>query len=120
MLDKECKSKCVDAGASLSNSHTLFKAINVTPVIYEDNLRGVVEPDDLKVPQSELAVRTGAAGKDIIAFFVTSGNTAHVVYDDGQGCCHFAQGRGDELTTPALRAQVKSMWPTEAPRRMIV
>lgn len=120
MDDKECKSKCVSVGALLSNSHILFKTTNVTPIIYEDNLRGLIKTGDLKVPHSELAEHVGAAGKDIIAFFLTSGGSAHVVYDDGKGCCQFTQGLDSELTTPALRAEVKSMWPTEEPRRMIV
>lgn len=111
MDPKDCKQKCVSAGMQLSRTQDFYKPDMVTPIIYEDNVRGLVSKDDLKIPHSELAMHMGVAGKDIVAFYRTVGGGAGVVLDEGEGCCAFTSGLDSELLSPSLRLSVDKMWP---------
>lgn len=108
-----CKSKCVSAGMTLEREHDSFKATHKSPIIFPENVRGLVYGDDLKVPHSELATHVGAAGKDILAFFITS-RGAYIAFDQGEGCCGFTSGLDSELLSQPLINKVRDMWgPTE-------
>ena len=109
----EGQEKCVTAGMQLLREHGSMK--KATRIIFPINLRGIVKADDLKIPQSELAVHVGAAGKDIIAFALTGKNSGLVAYDDGEGGCVFTTGLDSELFSPGLREQVKEHWEKRGP-----
>ncbi len=110
MPDKECKSKCVSAGSQLAQAHSIYNAKHVTPIIYDVNIGNRVSAEDLKVPHSEQAVSKGAAGKDIIALFMTNYNSVAIVYDDGDGCCEYDSGMDTQLLSPRLRELVEEHW----------
>ena len=63
----KCQIKCASAGMSLARDSDAF--IRKTPVIFEENIRGLVRKEDLKIQYSELAMHTKAAGKEVLAFF---------------------------------------------------
>lgn len=97
--------KCISAGAWLARENESFK--NATPVIYQSNL--LLKPEAFLIPHSELAMHVGAAGKEIIAFFTTTG-AAYVVYSDEDGC-GYTSGTINELLTRELWEQVQQKWP---------
>jgi len=99
----EAQEKCVSAGIMLFREQDSMK--QATPIIYPINLRGLVNPEDLKVSHSELAVYTGAAGK--------SGGI--VAFDDGKGGCDFTFGLDSELFSQALLKRVKDTWVKRGP-----
>ena len=109
----ENQEKCVSCGITLAREHGSFK--KATPVIYPINLRGLVYGNDLKVPSSELAMATGAAGKDIIAFALTGESSGIVVFDDSKGGCEYTFGSETELFSPALLKKVKEIWEKRGP-----
>lgn len=108
MATEKCYTKCISAGQSLAREHDSFRALCKTPIIYQENLRGLISVDDLQIPHSELAMHTKAAGKEILAFFCTR-QMGFVAYKDDE-CCGFTFGRIDELLSPPLRRKVKEMW----------
>lgn len=85
MSDGKCLDKCISAGMSLQRDSDSYRADKSTPVIFKQNVRGIVKVDDLKVPHSELAMHVGAAGCDILAWIMTCSGVT-VVYEK-DGCC---------------------------------
>lgn len=112
-MPTESQEKCVSAGMTLMREHGSFK--KATPVVFPINLRGLVTTDDLKVPHSELAMATGAAGKDIIAFALTGKTSGIVAFDDGKGGCEYTFGSDTELFSPALIKKVNEIWEKRGP-----
>ncbi len=106
-----CLTKCVSAGQSVTRDHDSFHALYKTPVIYQENLKGLVRTDDLIIPHSELAMHTGAAGKTILTFFCTP-RMAFVVYED-EGGCGYVDGLNSELLSRPLQDKVKEIWGPE-------
>ena len=109
----ENQEKCVSCGMTLMREHSSFK--KATPVIFPINLRGLVYGDDLKVPHSELAMATGAAGKDIIAFALTGKSSGIIVFNDSKGGCEYTFGLETELFSPALLKKVNEIWEKRGP-----
>ena len=109
----EAQEKCVSTGMTLIREHGSFK--KATPVIFPINLRGLVYGDDLKIPPSELAMATGAAGRDIIAFALTGTSSGVVAFDDGKGGCEYTFGTESELFSPALLKKVNEIWEKRGP-----
>jgi len=109
----EAQEKCVSAGMTLMRENLSYK--KATPVIFPINLRGLVTTDDLKVPHSELAMATGAAGRDIIGFSLVGENGGIVAFDDSKGGCDFTFGASSELFTPALIKKVNEIWGKRGP-----
>ena len=109
----EGQTTCVSAGMKLWETQESFR--RATPVIFRVNLKGLVSEDDLKVPHSELAIHTGAAGKNLIAFALTGTQTGLATYDEGEGSCGFLFGREDELFRPSLLKKVNEMWEKRGP-----
>lgn len=107
-MEKECKDKCLSAGISLLREQQSFRAEATTPILFADNVKGLVSAEDMKVPHSELAMHVGAAGKDLLAWVVTR-NYAFIVYDD-EGCCEFTHGRIDEVLSPGAVKTTKAHW----------
>lgn len=109
----EAQEKCVSAGITLMREFDSFR--KATPVIYPINLRGLVLTDDLKVIHSELAIATGAAGKEIIAFALTGTSSGIVAFDDGKGGCEYTFGSQHELFTKNLVNKVNEIWEKRGP-----
>lgn len=109
----ESQEKCISAGMTLLREHDAFR--KATPVIFRVNLKGLVTVDDLKIPHSELAMHTGAAGKDLIAFALTGTQTGVAVYDNGEGGCAFIFGREDEIFHRPLIEKINHMWEKRGP-----
>lgn len=110
----EAQEKCVSAGITLMREHDSFR--KATPIIYpKTNLRGLLSEEDMKVPHSELAMATGAAGKEIIAFALTGTNSGIVAFDDGKGGCEYAFGMVREIFSPALVEKTEEIWEKRGP-----
>lgn len=109
----EGQSRCVSAGIQLREAHESFR--RATPLIFRDNVRGLVSDEDLNVPHSELAIHTGAAGKKLIAFSLTGTQAGLATYDAGEGGCGFIFGREEELFRPPLLKTVNQMWEKRGP-----
>lgn len=105
---KNCPDSCVSAGIMLAKQAWENPAL--TTMLWADNVRGLVRPEDLKVPHSELAMHIEAAGSDVIAWMLGD-NSSHVVYKGKDGCCGYASGADDELLTPALVKKTREMFP---------
>ena len=101
--------RCISAGQRLGSEHERYAPEQKTPVIYRENLIGLVKKDDLKIPHSELAMHTGAAGKDILALFLTP-RMAYVTYKDDARCCSSISGLNDELLSPDLQMKIRAIW----------
>ena len=108
MSELSCPSKCISAGMSLQRDSDNYRADKSTPVIFKENVRGLVKVDDLKVPHSELAMHSGAAGCDILAWIMTCSGVT-VVYEK-DGCCGIAHGLHNELMQQPLIDTTKQMW----------
>jgi len=115
MADKvlESQQTCVGAGITLAQTHESFR--KATPIIFRENLRGLVKENDLKISHSELAMHAGAAGKEILAFALTGTQTGIATFDKGAGGCQYIFGREDELFTPELVHQTSKMWQKRGP-----
>jgi len=109
----ESQGKCVSAGMTLLREQQSFR--KSTPVIFRVNLKGLVTTDDLKIPHSELALHTGAAGKDLIAFALTGTQTGIAIYDNSEGGCAFVFGREDEIFHRPLVEKINQMWEKRGP-----
>jgi hypothetical protein len=105
---KNCPDSCVSAGIMLARQAWDNPALTI--MLWADNVRGLVRPEDLKVPHSELAMHIEAAGSDVIAWMLGE-NSSHVVYKGKDGCCGYASGADTELLTPALVQKTREMFP---------
>ena len=108
MSEGKCLDKCVSAGMQLQRDSDSYRADRSTPVIFAQNVRGLVKVDDMKVPHSELAMHLGAAGCNIMAWLMTC-NTVTVVYEK-DGCCGVAHGLQNELMEQPLIDTTRQMW----------
>jgi len=105
--------KCVSAGMTLFREQQSFR--KATPIIFRVNLKGLIPVDDLKIPHSELALHTRAAGKDLIAFALTGTQTGIATYDNSEGGCAFIFGREDEIFSHPLLEKINQMWEKRGP-----
>ena len=103
----EQQSKCAEAGIHLTNDYEAYK--RKTPIVFAAQMQNFVSKDDLKVQHSELAMHTGAAGKDAIAFFL-SPHLAFAVYSE-DGSCGYIHGTAAEVLSPALIKKLEEKWP---------
>ena len=106
--EKDCPGSCVGAGIMLARQ--AWENLELTTMLWADNVRSLVRPEDLQVPHSELAVHIKAAGADVIAWMVGK-NSSHVVWKGKDGCCGYAAGAETELLTPALVSKTREMFP---------
>lgn len=107
MSEREDKARCIDAGIKLLRENVSFR--EATPILYKESFHlREVAPVDFRVPHSEVAIHTKAAGRDIVAFF-TSRNMAFVAFSDDGGC-GFAYGTMNEMLTPALAKRVRGAY----------
>jgi len=104
------QSKCASAGIQLSNDYESYK--RKTPIVFSEHMRGLVTKDDLKIQHSELAMHTGAAGKNLVAFFL-SPHLAFAVYSE-DGSCGYIHGAAAEVLSPALLKNLEERWPIRA------
>ena len=109
----EGQEKCVATGMTLLREHDAFR--KATPVIFRVNLKGLVSVDDLKIPHSELAMHTGAAGKDLLALALTGTQTGIASYDAGEGACAFISGLEGEIFHRPLIDKINQMWEKRGP-----
>ena len=109
----EGQERCVATGMTLFREHDAFR--KATPVIFRVNLKGLVSADDLKIPHSELAMHTGAAGKDLLAFALTGSTTGVATYDAGEGACAFISGHEGEIFHRPLIEKINQMWEKRGP-----
>lgn len=100
--------KCIGVGSRLYADYDSFRAPFKTPIIYQENVKGFLREDDLKIPHSELALHTRAAGKQVLAFFCT-GQLAFVAFKD-DSCCGLVYGLKDELLSHPLQDKVEEVW----------
>lgn len=106
----ESQVKCASAGMAFVRDHVAYRADITTPAIFKDNLRGLVTEEDFKIPHSELAMHTGAAGKEIIALAVVGNRFAIAIYDDGKGGCQYIHGAAGEILQRPLQDKVQQMF----------
>ena len=99
---------CLNAGMILSRDRESFR--KASPVIFRENLKGIITDEELKVPSSELGMATRAADKDIFAFALVGNTFALVVHDNGAGGCAYLVGTEYELLSPTLRTKAKDMY----------
>jgi len=106
----EQQSKCASAGISLARDYESYK--RKTPIVFAAQMQNFVPKDELTVQHSELAMHTGAAGKNLVAFFL-SPRLAFAVYSE-DGSCGYIHGTAAEVFSPALLDQLKRRWPIKA------
>jgi len=106
------KKSCIAAGMSLIRDLESYNL--TTPVVFRDNLKGVVKDTDFKVPSSELALHTKTADKDIIAFAMVGRGGALVAYENDGGC-GYIWGTDTELLSPSLRGAADNMFEKRGP-----
>jgi len=99
---------CVFTGIALFRDNMSFR--HATPVLFRSNLKDI-KPEVFKIPHSELAMHTKAAGKEIVALFITPG-MAFVGYSEPDGRCAFTYGTINEVISPELAEKV---WPAYFP-----
>ncbi len=109
----DCTDACLLEGVSLGMDRERYQGewkkahpgpeMVLVPIIFAENVRGLVPKEDLVVPHSENAMSTGAAGAELLAWTMShDGHQAHVVYKNKDGCCVSAYGTAHELMSPAL------------------
>jgi len=103
----KCQVKCVSAGMSLARDSDAF--IRKTPVIFQENLKGLVRKEDFNIQHSELAMHTKAAGKEVLAFFLGP-TTAFAIYAEDGDCCGYIYGADIEVLSPGLVDKVREMY----------
>ena len=86
---------CVHAGMTFA--HSTKNKTQWFPV----NVRGLVGKDAFRVPHSELAMHTKAAGGKVIAWSIQNGY-AHIVYQKGERC-GYTDGSESEVLSKELR-----------------
>ena len=106
--DYEKMSKCVSAGMQIARDHDSYRSDFSSPVIFRENVRGLVTVDDLKVNYSELSQHMKAEGKDIVCFMLTC-NSAIAIYDK-EGVCGVIHGAKSEVLTQKLIDLTERMW----------
>jgi hypothetical protein len=98
-----CKARCLMAGMTYADQIYAIRDEKYPASLFPINVAGLVPASDLIVPHSELAMHVGAAGKQLMAWAIREdGRYAHVVFEDGDGCCAHTHGLPHELMTPGL------------------
>jgi hypothetical protein len=90
------KYECISAGMSLQRDWESFQP--ATPVLNKDSISW--NQLAWTIPHSDFAIAAGAAGKEILAFFMTR-SMAFVAYEDGASC-GYTKGLIKELLSPEL------------------
>ena len=96
-MDTEAQEKCVGTGMAIIRDNLSFK--EATPVLFRSNL--LLKKDAFKVPHSELAMHTKAAGKEIVALFATR-NMAFISFANEKGECEYTFGTINEVLSTEL------------------
>jgi hypothetical protein len=112
----EKQEKCISTGISLLRDNLSFR--EATPILFRTNLHDVPD-EEFKVPFSELAMHTKAAGKEIAALFSTP-RVAFISYIEEDGSCGLTYGSISEVLSPELANRIMSSYFPEyskAPRR---
>lgn len=98
---------CIAAGQSAAFS-PWFKG---ELLIFPDNVRGLVKADAFKVPFSELAMHTRAAGQTIQAWHCDKDvRSCGVIYTKKDGSCGYVDGLATEVLSHELRRVTESIW----------
>ncbi|HUV52294.1 MAG TPA: hypothetical protein VMW64_04380 [Dehalococcoidia bacterium] len=106
-MTTKCQIECATAGMLLAKDSEAF--VRKTPVIFQENLAGLVRKENLKIQHSELAMHLKAGGKEVLAFFLGP-NTAFAIYaDEGDGC-GYIYGADHEVLSPELVDKAREMW----------
>lgn len=108
MSKYEEQSKCISCGMQIARDHDDYKSDSCTPIIFRENVRGLIKADELKVNYSELAQHMKAEGKDIVCLILTC-NSAAAIYENGDSCGYIHGGK-NEVLTPALVELVEKHW----------
>jgi hypothetical protein len=110
----KCKIKCIWKGIDFKNAISPPQRVAEYPTeLYPIHVADMVQDSDLIVPHSALAKDVGAAGKQILAWALREDiHYAHIVFDNGDGCCEHTHGPAHELMSPRLiGATVKLFYP---------
>lgn len=108
MKEYEKLSKCVSAGMQMARDHDSYRGDSSSPVIFRENVRGLVTEDDLKVNYSDLSQHMKAEGKDIVCYMLTC-NSAIAIYDK-EGACGVIHGGKNEVLSQKLIDLTEKMW----------
>ena len=110
-MEDNCKTKCMLAGMTFADHIFALRDEKYAPPLYPINVAGLVGETDLIVPHSELAIHVGAASKKLMAWAVREdGRYAHIVYEDGNGCCSYTHGLPTEVLSPGLLRKTKELF----------
>jgi len=107
----EAQTKCITTGISLFRDYDSMKAMAKSPIIFAENLAGLVRKEDLEIQHSELGMYMKAAGKDVIAFFLTRAG-AYVIYGDDSSC-GYIYGSDTEVLAPGLVSKARKVFGPE-------
>jgi len=107
----ENQTKCIQSGINLFRDYDSFKATAKSSLIFPENLLGLVRKEDLKIQHSELGMHLKAAGKDVLAFFLTKAG-AYAIYGDDSSC-GYIYGAGAEVLAPGLLSKAREVFGPE-------
>ena len=98
--------KCAEAGMALARDMIALQKSGdegpTSPTIFQANIQNGLKEEDFNIPSTELTDFFEAAGKKLIAFFLTETST-YAIYDDN-GSCSLIYGTDEEiLSGPVLR-----------------
>ena len=110
-MTTEAQTKCITAGISLFRDYDAMKAIAKSPIIFAENLAGLVRKEDMKIQHSELGMHLKAGGKDVIAFFLTKAG-AYAIYGDDSSC-GYIYGSDTEVLAPSLVSKARKVFGPE-------
>lgn len=109
-MEDNCKTKCMLAGMTFADQIFAIRGEKYPAALYPINVRGLVKAESLNVPHSELAMHVSAAGKRLMAWAIREDSRyAHIVYEDGDGCCVHTHGLLEEVLTPELISTTKAL-----------
>jgi len=109
-MEDNCKTKCMLAGMTFADQIFAIRGEKYPAALYPINVRGLVKEESLNIPHSELAMHVSAAGKKLMAWAIREDSRyAHIVYEDGDGCCAHTHGLPGEVLTPELIRKTKEL-----------
>ncbi len=109
-MEDNCKTKCMLAGMTFADQIFAIRGEKYPAALYPINVRGLVKAESLNVPHSELAMHVSAAGKRLMAWAIREDSRyAHIVYEDGDGCCAHTHGLPQEVLAPELIGKTKEL-----------
>lgn len=98
---------CISAGVSAAVSPWFRGEF----LIFPENVLGLVKADAFKVPFSELAMHTRAAGQTIQAWQCDDDvRTCAVIYTKKDGSCGYVDGLASEVLSHELQRVTKAIW----------